>query len=295
MVESWGLIQGGKAEAFHDLYQVFEEKAPALDIIKTFIQDPEIKMMERGILDPKAKELARLALALDSANTIRITSQVVAAKVRGATDEEIMDTVYLAAYSVRKNAVGGLGPPLRDGWKIADEKKTKEKIEAARKEGKEFLIDTAQETAAFKAAKTPGEMVQTWSLKLGGDMKQGLEEWKKGSGPLSALKVWEERSPELNIVKELWHDPEWKWMERELEGRSVDYKTQEYIWWALITRANHTDAIKFHVATNLSRGMTEDETMELLYLLNTEVSKAFLDKVGPALAEGFKQAEELGL
>jgi hypothetical protein len=40
--------------------------------------------------------------------------------------------------------------------------------------------------------------------------------------------------------------------------------------------------------------MTEDETMELLYLLNTEVSKAFLDKVGPALAEGFKRAEELG-
>jgi alkylhydroperoxidase/carboxymuconolactone decarboxylase family protein YurZ len=141
MVESWGLIQGGKAKAFHDIYRVFEEKAPDLDIIKTFIQDPEIKMMERGILDPKAKELTRLALALDSANTIRITSQVVAAKARGATDEEIMDTVWLAAYSVRKNVVASLGPALREGWKIADDKKIKEKLEAARKEGKEFLID----------------------------------------------------------------------------------------------------------------------------------------------------------
>jgi alkylhydroperoxidase/carboxymuconolactone decarboxylase family protein YurZ len=130
---------------------------------------------------------------------------------------------------------------------------------------------------------------------LGGDLKQGLEEWKKGSGPLSALKVWEERSPELNIVKDLWHDPERKWMERELEERSVDYKTQVYIWWALITRAHNMEAVTFHVATNLCRGMTEDEIMELLYLLNTEVSKAFLDKVGPALAEGFKQAKELGL
>ena len=114
-------------------------------------------------------------------------------------------------------------------------------------------------------------------------------------GPLISLEGMVERSPELNMVKDLWHDPEREWMERELEGRSVDYKTQEYIWWALITRAHHTEAITFHVATNLSRGMTEDETMELLYLLNTEVSKAFLDKVGPALAEGFKQAEELGL
>jgi alkylhydroperoxidase/carboxymuconolactone decarboxylase family protein YurZ len=294
MVESWGLIQGGDAEEFHDLYRVFEEKAPHLNIIKTFIQDPEIKMMERGILNPKAKELTRLALALDSANTVRITSQVVAAKTRGATDEEIMDTVYLAVYSVRKNAVAKLGPALREGFKIADEKKITEKMEAVRKKGKEFLIDRAKEVAAFKNAKNPGEMVTTWSLKLGGDMKQGIEDWKKGSGPLTALKLWEERAPELNIVKDLWHDPEWKWMERELEGHAVDYRTQEYIWWALITRAHNAEAVTFHVATNLCRGMSEDETMELLYLLNTEVAKAFLDKVGPALAEGFKRAEELG-
>jgi alkylhydroperoxidase/carboxymuconolactone decarboxylase family protein YurZ len=295
MVESWGVMQGGKAEEFHDLYRVFEEKAPHLDIIRTFIQDPEIKMMERGILDPKAMELTRLAIALDCANTIRITTQVVAAKARGATDEEIMDAVYLAVYSVRKNAVAKLGPALRAGFKIADEKKINERMEAARKKGKDFLIDSAKEVAEFKKAKTPGEMVMTWNLKLGEDMKKGLEEWKKGSSPLSALKLWEERAPKLNIVKDLWHDPEWKWMERELEGHSVDYRTQEYIWWALITKAYNAEAVTFHVATNLSRGMSEEETMELLYLLNTEVAKAFLDKVGPALAEGFKRAEELGL
>lgn len=84
-------------------------------------------------------------------------------------------------------------------------------------------------------------------------------------------------------------------MERCLEGHAVDWKTEEYIWWVLIAKQQNLEALTFHVACNLCRGMTEEEIMELFYLLSTEVGKTFLGKVGPALAEGFQQAAELGL
>jgi alkylhydroperoxidase/carboxymuconolactone decarboxylase family protein YurZ len=295
MVESWGLIQGGKADVFHKLYGVYEEKAPHLDIIKTFVHQPEIEMMERRILDPKSKELARLALALDSADTALVTLQVVAAKQRGATDEEIMDTVYLTAYSARKNAVAKLGQALHNGFKMAEEMKIKEKLEAAKRAGKDCIVDPTEETEAMKAAKTQKEMVVSWSVKLGMNMEQGLKMWDEGKGRYAFLKVWDELAPHLNIIKDFWHDPEMKWMERCLEGHAVSLKNEELIWWVLIAKQQNLDALAYHVACNLCRGMTEEETLELFYLLSIEVGKTFLGKVGPALAEGFKQASELGL
>lgn len=295
MVESWGLKLGGKADMLHELYGVYEEKAPHLNIIKTFVQDPEIEMMERGILDPKGKELAKLALALGSANTTRVTTQVVAAKAKGATDEEIMDAVWLSVYSAAKSPLSNIGQAIQRGWELAEELKTTEKLAAARKAGKEYIVDPEEETEAYRNAKTQRDIIGSWYIKLGLPVEQGLAEWDKGAGPGASFKAYDVHAGHLAIIKDLMHDPIVEWMDRRLEGHAVDWKTREYIWWAQCAQAECMGCLTAHVAYLLGRGATEEEIMELVYLTGVELIRAHMERVGPALAEGFRQAAELGL
>ncbi|MEM1589770.1 MAG: hypothetical protein QW175_05080 [Candidatus Bathyarchaeia archaeon] len=296
MVECWAGVLGDKADVLHKIYKVFEERAPqvSLDLIKTFIHDPEMHMMERGILDPKAKELAKLTIAILMVNPTRVTIQVVATKARGATDEEIMETVWNALYGSVKVFLGDVVPKVQQGFELIKQAKTLEKLEAARKEGKGFVVDPSKELELYRAAKTEEEIVASWFVPAGLSFEEALMEVKKDGGPGQSFIALGKLAPQLNIIKELIHDPYIRAMERILKG-PMERRSWEYNSFVLVTLKQFAEAIMAHVGfmTGMA-GATKEEIIELLYLIFAEIYKNVLERIAPALAEGFRLADELG-
>jgi alkylhydroperoxidase/carboxymuconolactone decarboxylase family protein YurZ len=298
MVESWAPVAGAGSETLHKVYKVYEEKAPkiATEMLKSLIQEPEIKLMERGILEPRVTELTRLAIAVQMNNTARVTHQVVAAKAIGVSDEAIIDCVWLASYALAKSYIGGLGPALRMGSGLAQKAQTKQKYEAAIKSGQEGIFSHQEEVEKFKEAsdKTPMDMLTSWSQWFGMTPEDAAA-LARDPQSIGVFAAFDELSPGLGLVKDFFHDPLINNYARWWKGEGLETKDKDRIEWMLCAAQQAFGAIAFHLPFMYARGFTEEQMMELWYLLGIELHRTILERVGPALDEGFQQAARLGL
>lgn len=143
------------------------------------------------------------------------------------------------------------------------------------------FISEADEIKAYKAAKTGREMIATWSLKLGMSMEEALK-----APVMQFLGDFADKAP--NIIKTYSQDTIIQVMER----RVLDLKTKELIMLAICAQMENLEGTKFHTQAARARGATEDEIIEVLYLIGYENGKNKTLAVGPTITEGLKLAEK---
>jgi alkylhydroperoxidase/carboxymuconolactone decarboxylase family protein YurZ len=125
MVESWAkFFPGGDEEIVKEvikqnknIFRVYIEKAPHM--LETFPQKPLAEVVERGILDPKTRELILVGMLAVMGRTGGLIFHILAAVCHGATEEEIMEIIFLAAYEQAKCQMGTMGEPVAEALRLA--------------------------------------------------------------------------------------------------------------------------------------------------------------------------------
>jgi len=125
MVASWYFLTNmTEDEAMEQMKQeekyfgVWIEKAP--DIVKVFMHDPLMQVMERQILDGKTRELLIVAVYAAMRDGGGLSFHIPAALGAGATEDEVMETIFLTAYMQAKNMLSSLGMFVDEAFKWAD-------------------------------------------------------------------------------------------------------------------------------------------------------------------------------
>jgi alkylhydroperoxidase/carboxymuconolactone decarboxylase family protein YurZ len=294
MVESWAPAKGVMTDELHKMYSVYEEKAPEVsnDILKNMIQEPEIKMMERGLLDPKLVELARLMIAIQLFNTDRIPFAVVAAKTQGASDEEIMDLAWDGAYGLAKSSLLSCCSSIIEGYKISEQLQVKQKYEEGRKAGRDAFWNFVDEVKNFKDAESKPhmEMLASWNLWWGMPEPMSMAIQKQ-----MGLNIFNEKAPNIETVKDHFHAPLSRGYKRWSEGTGLSPENKEMLEWVAVAAHRNPGAVMAHTPFLHNRGFSDEQIMEMCYLFCVEIHRNVLEKIGPALAEGFKKAAELGI
>jgi AhpD family alkylhydroperoxidase len=118
MLDSWQeLVGDGDIEDIKSIFQVYAEKMP--DILKNFTHQPLVESLERGVLDPKPRELVLVGMLAAMQCGPGLTFHVQGAIDAGATEDEIMEVIYLSAYEHCKVNVAALGEGLAEGLRRA--------------------------------------------------------------------------------------------------------------------------------------------------------------------------------
>lgn len=112
-------IQGVKEAG--PLFEVWS-RAPLMEnMVKLYMQEPMIQEMERGILDRKVKEFIMIAVCADMGSAGGVSFHMAAAMAQGATEEELMEVLFLTGYEQAKNKLLAIGPSIADGFTMGAE------------------------------------------------------------------------------------------------------------------------------------------------------------------------------
>lgn len=114
MLDSWQeLVGDGDIEDIKQVFQVYVEKMP--DILKNFTQKPLVESMERGVLDPKTRELVLVGMLAAMQCGPGLVFHIQGAVKEGATEKEIMEVIYLSCYEQCKVQAAALGQSVAEG------------------------------------------------------------------------------------------------------------------------------------------------------------------------------------
>jgi len=120
MITSWSWLTATTKEEVmeqgkenKEYYDVWIKKAPHM--VKQYMHDPYVHLAERGILDPKTRELVAIALLASLEEGDGLAWHIAVAMGQGATEEEILEVIYYAAYQPAKNKLGVLGASIASG------------------------------------------------------------------------------------------------------------------------------------------------------------------------------------
>ena len=114
MLDSWWeLVGDGDIEDIKEVFKVYADKMP--EIIKNFCHQPLVESMERGVLDPKTRELVLLGMLAVMQCGPGIIFHILGAKNVGVTEEEIMEVMYLSCYEQCKVNAAALGQSITEG------------------------------------------------------------------------------------------------------------------------------------------------------------------------------------
>ncbi|HPD60801.1 MAG TPA: carboxymuconolactone decarboxylase family protein [Thermodesulfobacteriota bacterium] len=118
MVDSWQeLVGNGDIEDIKQAFQVYVEKMP--DILKNFTNQPLLESLERKALDPKTRELVLVGMLAAMQCGPGLIFHIQGAVHAGATEEEIMEVIYLSCYEQGKVHAAALGQSIAEGLKRA--------------------------------------------------------------------------------------------------------------------------------------------------------------------------------
>lgn len=114
MLDSWQeLVGDGDISDIKEVFNVYAEKMPS--IIETYCQKPLVQSMERGVLDPKTRELVLVGMLAAMECGPGVVFHIMGAKKEGATEEEIMEVIFLSCYEHCKVNAAALGMSVTEG------------------------------------------------------------------------------------------------------------------------------------------------------------------------------------
>lgn len=135
MLDSWQVLVGdGDIDDIKGVFQVFVERMP--DMIRTFTHAPLVDSMDRDVLDPKTRELVLLAMLAAMQCGPGIVFHVQGAIHAGATEEEILEVMFLCAYEQAKVQAAATGMSLAEGFKRAAKMKRNGGVKRKAKPGR---------------------------------------------------------------------------------------------------------------------------------------------------------------
>lgn len=107
MIESWSTTMPTKEgnEATAAPWGLVPEEAP--ELIEYYAQKQMVYYYENSTLDPKVAKLIQLAVCAVQNVSIGVYNHAVAAMERGATKQEVLDTLFLCAFECSKHGVMG--------------------------------------------------------------------------------------------------------------------------------------------------------------------------------------------
>lgn len=135
MLDSWQeLVGNGDIDDIKGVFQVFAERMPSM--VRTFTHAPLVESMERDVLDPKTRELVLLGMLAAMQCGPGVVFHVQGALHAGASEDEIMEVMFLSAYEQAKVQAAAMGMSLAEGFKRAAKMKRAPGRAAKRKPGK---------------------------------------------------------------------------------------------------------------------------------------------------------------
>lgn len=107
MIESWGSTMPSKGDfestGIKDVWGQVPDEAP--ELIKYYVQQQMVYYYENSTLDPKTAKLIQLAICARDNVPIGIYNHAKVAMSKGATKQEILDTLFLVAFECSKHGV----------------------------------------------------------------------------------------------------------------------------------------------------------------------------------------------
>lgn len=125
MVESFAAaLPGGDEETVKELielnkkaFSVFIDKKPHM--WEEYAQKPFYNMVDRGILDPKTRELICTGIMMALRRRGGTIFHMLSAICNGATEEEIMEVAFLTCYVQPKIQMTAINDVLSEGLQLA--------------------------------------------------------------------------------------------------------------------------------------------------------------------------------
>lgn len=118
ILDSWqNLVGDGDIEDIKQAFSVFAEKMP--EILMNFTQRPLVESLERGALNPKTRELVLVGMLAAMECGPGLVFHIQGAVKEGATEDEIMEVIFLSAYEHCKVNVAALGEGVAEGLRRA--------------------------------------------------------------------------------------------------------------------------------------------------------------------------------
>jgi alkylhydroperoxidase/carboxymuconolactone decarboxylase family protein YurZ len=112
MVKSWDAQRPGFEAPPAKALRVWIERKP--EIIEDFAHVQLIRMLDKGILDPKTRALIKVALCIWDDHWFGILPEACSAKAAGATEEELMEVAYLVCAARCKMKMTRTSGPMTD-------------------------------------------------------------------------------------------------------------------------------------------------------------------------------------
>lgn len=118
MLDSWQTLVGnGDIEDIKKVFQVYADKMP--ELLDYYTQQPLASSLERGVLDPKTRELVLVGMLAAMQCGPGLVFHIQGAIHEGATEAEIMEVIFLASYQHGKVQAASIGMSVEEGLKRA--------------------------------------------------------------------------------------------------------------------------------------------------------------------------------
>jgi AhpD family alkylhydroperoxidase len=118
MLDSWQTLVGdGNIDDIKQVFQVYADKMP--ELLSFYTQQPLAASVERGTLDPKTRELVLVGMLAAMQCGPGVVFHIQGAIHEGASEEEIMEVIFLSSYQHGKVQAASLGQSVEEGLKRA--------------------------------------------------------------------------------------------------------------------------------------------------------------------------------
>lgn len=118
MLDSWQTLVGdGNIDDIKGVFQVYADKMP--ELLRYYTQQPLASSLDRGVLDPKTRELVLVGMLAAMQCGPGVVFHIQGAVHEGATEEEIMEVIFLSSYQHGKVQAAALGQSVEEGLKRA--------------------------------------------------------------------------------------------------------------------------------------------------------------------------------
>lgn len=131
MLDSWQeLVGDGDIEDIKGVFGIFADRMPTM--LARFTHQPLVESNERNVLDPKTRELILLGMLAAMQCGPGVVFHIQGAIHAGATEDEILEVMFLSAYEHAKVQTAAMGLSVAEGLRRAAKMKKTGKRRARR-------------------------------------------------------------------------------------------------------------------------------------------------------------------
>ncbi len=118
MLDSWQTLVGdGDIDDIKKVFQVYADKMP--ELLSYYTQQPLASSLDRGVLEPKTRELILVGMLAAMQCGPGVVFHIQGAIHEGATEEEIMEVIFLSSYQHGKVQAAAMGQSVEEGLRRA--------------------------------------------------------------------------------------------------------------------------------------------------------------------------------